>query len=44
MGGRMLMKMHLPVCTLAMLFTQRCCNMIVQTVELNRAFEVAGMA
>jgi hypothetical protein len=28
------MKMHLLVCTLAMLFTQRCCNMIVQTVEL----------
>jgi len=43
-GGRMLMKMHLPVCTLAMLFTQRCCNMIVQTVELNKAFGVAGVA
>jgi hypothetical protein len=28
------MKMHLLVCTLAMLFTQRCCNMIVQTVGL----------
>jgi hypothetical protein len=35
------MKMHLPVCTFAMLFTQRCCNMIVQMIELNRAFEVA---
>jgi hypothetical protein len=38
------MKMHLPVCTLAMLFTRKCCNMIVQTVELNRAFRVAGVA
>jgi hypothetical protein len=38
------MKMHLPVCILAMLFTQRCYNMIVQTVELNRAFGVAGVA
>jgi hypothetical protein len=38
------MKMHLPVCTLAMLFTQRCCNMIVQTVALNRTFGVAGVA
>jgi hypothetical protein len=28
------MKMHLLVCTLTMLFTQRCCNMIVQTVGL----------
>jgi hypothetical protein len=28
------MKMHLLVCTLAMLFTQRCCNMIVQTIGL----------
>jgi hypothetical protein len=37
------MKMHLPVCTLAMLFTQRCCNMIVQTLELNRASEVVGV-
>ncbi len=44
MGGRMLMKMHLPVCTLAMIFTQRCCNMIMQTIELNRAFRVAGVA
>jgi hypothetical protein len=38
------MKMHLPVCTLAMLFTQRCYNMIMQTIELNRAFGVAGVA
>ncbi len=38
------MKMHMPVCTLAMLFTQKCCNMIVQTVELNRVFGVAGVA
>jgi hypothetical protein len=38
------MKMHLSVCTLAMLFTQRCCNMIVQIVELNKAFGVAGVA
>jgi hypothetical protein len=38
------MKMHLPVCTLAMLFTQRCCNMIVQTVKLNRVFGVAAVA
>jgi hypothetical protein len=44
MGGRMLMKMHLLVYTLAMLFTQRCCNMIVQTIELNRAFGVVGVA
>jgi hypothetical protein len=28
------MKMHLLVCTLVTLFTQRCCNMIVQTVGL----------
>jgi hypothetical protein len=40
----MLMKMHLLVCTLAMLFTHRCCNMIVQTIELNRVFGVAGVA
>ncbi len=40
----MLMKMHLLVCTLAMLFTQRCCNMIVQIVELSRAFGVDGVA
>jgi len=26
------MKMHMLVCTLAMLFTHRCCNMIVQTL------------
>jgi hypothetical protein len=39
-----MLMMHLPVCTLAMLFTHRCCNMIVQTVELNRAFGVAGVA
>jgi hypothetical protein len=38
------MKMHLPVCILAMLFTQRCYNMIVQTIEFNRAFGVAGVA
>jgi hypothetical protein len=38
------MKMHLPVCTFAMLFTQRCCNMIVQIVEFNKAFGVAGVA
>ncbi len=38
------MKMHLPVCTLAMLFTQRCYNMIVHTVKLNKVFEVAGVA
>jgi hypothetical protein len=31
-------------CTLAMLFTQRCCNMIVQTIELNRALGVVGVA
>jgi hypothetical protein len=30
----MLMKMHLLVCTLAMLFTQRCCNMIMQIVDV----------
>jgi hypothetical protein len=30
----MLVKMHLLVCTLATLFTQRCCNMIMQTVGL----------
>jgi hypothetical protein len=32
------------VCTLAMFFTQRCCNMIVETIELNKAFGVAGVA
>jgi short subunit fatty acids transporter len=37
------MKMHLLVCTLAMLFTKRCCNMIVQTIELNKAFVVVGV-
>jgi hypothetical protein len=31
------MKMHLPVCTLVMLFTYRCYNMIMQTIELNKA-------
>ncbi len=38
------MKMHLPVCILEMLFTQRCYNMIVQTIKLNRAFGVARVA
>jgi hypothetical protein len=39
------MKMHLPVCILAMLFTQRCYNMmIMQTIKLNRAFGVARVA
>jgi hypothetical protein len=40
----MLMKMHLPVCILEMLFTQRCYNMIVQTIKLNKAFGVARVA
>jgi hypothetical protein len=39
-----MLMMHMSVCTLAMLFTERCCNMIVQTVELNIAFGVAGGA
>jgi hypothetical protein len=38
------MKMHLPVCILAMLFTRRCYNIIVQTIKLNRAFGVAKVA
>jgi len=38
------MKMHLPVCIFAMLFTQGCYNMIVQTIKLNRAFGVARVA
>jgi hypothetical protein len=33
-GWKDVMKMHLLVCTLAMLFTQRYHNMIVQTVRL----------
>jgi len=38
------MKMHLSVCILEMLFTQRCYNMIMQTIKLNRAFGVARVA
>ncbi len=38
------MKMPMPVCILEMLFTQRCYNMIVQRIKLNRTFGVARVA